>query len=61
MELVKQKHLTYLDNLRKSGVTNMYGAGSYLKNAFPVLTNDESSEVLSYWMNNFSNDGTKIK
>ena len=27
---VEDKHLTYLDKLRESGVTNMYGARPYL-------------------------------
>jgi hypothetical protein len=59
-EIVEQRHLNYLDKLRESGVTNMYGAGAYLEKAFTALTKDESSAILSYWMENFSNEGTKI-
>jgi hypothetical protein len=44
--------LEYLDELRESGVTNMYGAGSYLEAEF-ALDNKESTEVLIYWMHSF--------
>jgi len=29
-EIVTDEHLDYLDELRESGVTNMFGAGAYL-------------------------------
>ena len=52
-EGLEEKHLEYLDNLRESGITNMFGAGSYVKDAFN-LTSIESSRILSYWMETFS-------
>lgn len=47
----------YLDVLRKSGVTNMWGAGSYLEGAFN-LSNKEAGAVLFVWMETFSEDET---
>lgn len=47
------KYFEYLDNLRESGVTNMYGAGSYLTSAF-ALGNEAAENVLTAWMDTFS-------
>lgn len=52
-ESVIEEHLSYLDELRESGVTNMYGAAAYLVREF-FLTRDEAGDVLSYWMKTFS-------
>lgn len=46
--------LDYLDDLRESGVTNMYGAASYVQREFPQLSKKQSKVVLVYWMNTFS-------
>ncbi len=46
-------HLEYLNNLRESGATNMFGARPFLINAFPELSKKEASEVLAYWMDTF--------
>lgn len=51
---LQDKHLKYLDVLRGTGVTNMWGAQPWLKNAFPRLTNDEASKILDYWMRTFA-------
>lgn len=48
------EHLEYLDELRDSGETNMFGARPYLLSEFPELSDKEGSEVLSYWMDSFS-------
>lgn len=56
-EVVTDEHLEYLDELRESGVTNMFGAGTYLEDEFG-LTRDEARTVLTYWMNTFGN-GTR--
>lgn len=50
--------LEYLDNLRDSGETNMFGAGSYLREEF-ALTRTESHKVLSYWMKTFGERHSK--
>ena len=48
-----QEHLEYLDELRESGVTNMYGARPYLKAEFGLSTRD-ATDVLAEWMRTFS-------
>lgn len=50
--IVTDEHLDYLDNLRESGETNMYGAGPYLMRAFGV-SRKESHEILAHWMKTF--------
>lgn len=51
---VRDCHLEFLDSLRKSGITNMYGAPPYLRNAYRILTNDQAVAVVSYWMSTFA-------
>ena len=48
-----EEHLEYLDELRDSGITNMYGARPYLKDDFPELTDKEAGAILYYWMDTF--------
>lgn len=47
------EYLAYLDDLRLSGKTNMYGAASYLQQEFD-LSRKEAREILFYWMETFS-------
>jgi hypothetical protein len=42
----------YLNTLRESGVTNMFGAGPYLESAFD-LNRREAKDMLMDWMKNF--------
>jgi len=49
----QQMYLEYLDDLRESGVTNMYGAGTYLENAFSLSRRD-ARDILMDWMKTFS-------
>ena len=42
----------YLDALRDSGVTNMFGAGPYLQEAFG-LNRYEAKDVVLAWMQTF--------
>lgn len=44
--------LTYLDDLRESGATNMFGAGPYVEDAFD-LDSKRAREVVVYWMKTF--------
>ena len=46
-------YFSYLDDLRESGVTNMFGAVPYLQSEFTELSHDRqrASQVLSLWMN----------
>jgi hypothetical protein len=46
----------YLNDLRDSGVTNMFGAGPYLVDSFG-LTKRESHQVVKKWMDNFIEEG----
>jgi len=43
----------FLDVVRSSGVTNMFGAGSYIQEHFGV-TKYEARDFLSEWMKTFS-------
>jgi hypothetical protein len=43
----------YLDELRESGATNMFGAGPYLASEFS-MSRDNSHVVLKAWMNSYS-------
>ena len=52
-EFCTKKHLKFLDELRESALTNMFGAEPYLLESFPELTNQEGRAVLLYWMESF--------
>lgn len=54
LEFVKEEHLDYLDFLRESGATNMFGAAPYVRAWFPELTKGQAWKVLVYWMETFS-------
>lgn len=43
---------TYLEGLRQSGVTNMFGAGPYLQREFG-LDRNEAAKVLLDWMKSY--------
>ena len=47
----------YLDELRATGLTNMYGAGAYLIQDFD-LDDKESRAILHDWMRTFDPDKT---
>lgn len=53
-ECLTEEHLLYLDRLRESGVTNMFGAVPYLMLEFPDLNEQLAKRVLIYWMKSFS-------
>ena len=44
--------LDYLENLRQSGVTNMFGASSYLVQEFG-MNHQEARKILGFWMDNY--------
>jgi len=52
-EFCTDEHLEFLDDLRESGATNMYGAPQYIEEAFG-MDRTEAREVVSYWMRTFS-------
>jgi hypothetical protein len=49
---VEDEHLVFLDKLRASGVTNMFGATPYVARAFGT-NKKTSSAIVSYWMKTF--------
>lgn len=46
----------YLDALRESGITNMYGASPFLQKAMRIKDRDFGVKILSSWMKTFSRD-----
>lgn len=53
-EALHDQHLEYLDTLRESGVTNMFGAAPFLKAEFSELSKQDARQILQYWMKTFS-------
>lgn len=55
-----KKYFDYLDRLRDSGVTNMFGAAAYLQRDFFELSFDpnRAKDVLTAWMDARSRGGT---
>jgi hypothetical protein len=47
-----EKYFAFLDDLRESGETNMFGAVPYLQQAFPELAGDRAraKRILKAWM-----------
>lgn len=50
----RDKYFIYLDNLRESGETNMFGAKPYLIKRFPELLKGEAEDILKNWMDSFN-------
>ncbi len=50
--IVTDEHLEYLDELRESGETNMFGAGAYIIRQFSV-SRKEAQDIVLYWMESF--------
>ena len=47
-----EEHSDYLNALRDSGVTNMFGAGAYLQSHFGI-TREAARAILLEWMKSF--------
>ena len=54
-----EEYFFFLDSLRESGVTNMYGAAPYLKRAYR-LNQRFAGDVLVLWMKTFPARGTTV-
>jgi len=52
-EFVTEEHLDFLDDLRESGATNMFGARPFVEEQFPELERGQASKVVVYWMGSF--------
>lgn len=46
------EYFEYLEQLRQSGVTNMFGAGPYLQREFG-LTRHEARDIVLKWMESY--------
>lgn len=57
---MEQEALQYLNELRDSGYTNMWGASPYVAEHFGV-SRQESRDYLTLWMANFQPDGEYIE
>lgn len=53
-------YFQYLDDLRESGRTNMWGAGAYLEQAFG-LERREASEITGAWMKTFNTENSAFE
>lgn len=54
---MKDQYFEFLNELRESGVTNMFGAGPYLQEAFG-LDRREARDIVIEWMEGFSKSST---
>lgn len=57
-EAKKQYYWNYLEELRRSGIINMYGAVPYLMEEFG-LDKQTAKDVLLDWMENYNSDDYK--
>lgn len=48
-----EEYYKVLEGIRRTGVTNMFGAAPYLKEFCPELSREESNEILCNWMHNY--------
>lgn len=53
--MTNNKYWIFLEHLRRSGVTNMYGATPHLQLAFG-LSQKEAKNILADWMRNYNPD-----
>ena len=47
------RYLQFLDQLRASGITNMFGARPFLQQEYGELDDAQAAKVLAYWMATF--------
>jgi len=52
MTIDKEEMFEYLNTLRETGVTNMFGAGPYLQQAFDI-DRREAKNILLEWMKTY--------
>ena len=58
MAKTENKYWIYLEELRRSGITNMFGAVPYLTAEFEDegMTRKQASEILADWMRNYDRE-----
>jgi hypothetical protein len=54
--VMQPEHKQYLDTLRETGITNMFGARVYLMDEFPNLTKRLAQAILLEWMKTFTTE-----
>lgn len=47
-----ERMMSYLNSLRESGITNMFGAATYIQETFDVSSSD-ARNILLYWMEHY--------
>lgn len=52
--MTNNEYWIYLENLRKSGKINMFGAAPYLAKEFNIDDMDEARKIVSGWMLNYN-------
>lgn len=55
MPKTTNEYWIYLELLRRSGITNMFGASPYLAERFN-LSKQEAQKILADWMRNYNPD-----
>lgn len=53
---IENQVMCYLNELRESGATNMFGATPYIIEEFPELDKREAGRILALWMKNFNEE-----
>jgi hypothetical protein len=53
-DFITDEHLIYLDELRDSGITNMFAAPNYIQEFFQESRKDALA-IVGYWMSSFGN------
>lgn len=53
---MKNEHFKFLDNLRASGKTNMFGAAPYLQAAYHNMTYAEAKTIVAEWMRSYAGE-----
>ena len=53
INMTTNKYWIYLENLRQSGITNMFGASPYLAEEFDI-SEKEANVILADWMRNYN-------
>lgn len=50
--MTKNKYWIFLEKLRRSGVTNMFGSARYLQDEF-AISRKEANKIIEDWMDNY--------
>lgn len=53
---LEQEAMSFLNVLRESGVTNMFGAAPFVEDEFGI-DRGEARRILQLWMRNFNEEG----